>query len=75
MASVEIVEIPVQVNGRMRGTIKAEAGTLETEALKTASEHPDISRFIHGQEIARVVYVPGKILNVVTKMEKVIRDA
>jgi leucyl-tRNA synthetase len=67
LASVETIEIPVQVNGRMRGSIEAESQTLEVEALRTASENPAIGRFVQGQAIVRVIYVPGKILNIVTK--------
>ena len=67
LASVDTVEIPVQVNGKMRGTIQAEVQTLETEALQTASETSEIKKYLTGRKITRVVYVPGKILNIVAK--------
>jgi leucyl-tRNA synthetase len=67
LAHVKLVEIPVQVNGKMRGTIQAEIHTSESEALQTASESPEIQKHLHGKEIVRVIYVPGKILNVVIK--------
>jgi len=65
MARVDMVEIPVQVNGKMRGIIQAKAKTSEAEALKSAFETPEIQKYLNGQEIVRVVYVPGKILNIV----------
>jgi len=67
LARVEIMEIPVQVNGKMRGTIQAEAQTSETEALQAASVTPEIQKYLVGQKITRVVYLPGKILNIIAK--------
>ncbi len=67
LAHMETLEIPVQVNGKTRGTIRADVHTPEAEALKNVAETPDIQKYLKDQNIARVVYVPGKILNVVTK--------
>ena len=62
----EVVEIPVQVNGKTRGKILADSKTSQVEALNFALETPSILRFLEEKEVTRVVYVPGKILNVVT---------
>jgi leucyl-tRNA synthetase len=66
LARVETVEIPVQVDGKMRGKIRAGAQTSEVVVLQTVSETPEIQKYLDGQEISRVIYVPGKILNIVT---------
>jgi leucyl-tRNA synthetase len=63
----ELVEIAIQVNGRARGVINIAPDTKETEALNAAGEVLEIQRYLSGKEIARVIYVPGKILNVVTR--------
>jgi len=65
LARVEPMEIPVQINGKVRGIIQAEAQTSEAEALRTASLTPEIQKYLVGREIGRVIYVPGKILNIV----------
>jgi leucyl-tRNA synthetase len=67
LARVQTVEIPVQINGKMRGTIQAESQTLEAEALRTVVGTPEIRKYLDGRNITRVVYVPGKILNVVAE--------
>ncbi len=67
LAQVEIVEIPVQVNGKTRGNIRAVNHTTKAAALQTALETPLIRKYLVNLEITRVIYVPGKILNVVTK--------
>jgi leucyl-tRNA synthetase len=67
LAQIQTVEIPVQINGKLRGTIQAETQTLEAEALKTVAETPEIQKHLEGRKITRVVYVPGKILNVVAR--------
>jgi leucyl-tRNA synthetase len=67
LARIEIVEIPVQVNGKRRGLIQADDHTSEAEALRIATTLPEIQKYLAGQEITRVVYVPGKILNVVAR--------
>jgi leucyl-tRNA synthetase len=67
LAQIDTVEIPVQIDGKRRGTIRAEYQTSEAEAFQSASEMPELQRYLDGHKIARVIYVPGKILNVVTQ--------
>lgn len=59
------VEIAIQVNGRLRGTIKAllneQSAVLEKRALKDEN----VQRFIDGKVIKRVIVVPNKIINIV----------
>jgi leucyl-tRNA synthetase len=67
MTHVETIEIPVQINGKMRSTIGIDAQSTESKVLQNLLGKPDIQKYLEGQEITRVVYVPGKILNVITK--------
>ncbi len=57
--------IAVQVNGKLRGTIKtavdADEGTIRAEALAL----PNVTRSLEGRKIRRVVVVPGRAVNVV----------
>ena len=61
----EMVEIPVQVNGRVRErvTVPAEANEAEVRALAEAL--PRVAEQLTGHVVARVVYVPGRLLNIV----------
>jgi leucyl-tRNA synthetase len=65
LARVETVELPVQVNGRLRGVISAapDAALVEVEAL--AKAHARIEPYLEGKTVRQVIYVPGKILNIV----------
>ncbi|HOX01923.1 MAG TPA: leucine--tRNA ligase [Candidatus Paceibacterota bacterium] len=59
-----VVELPVQVNGRLRGRIQvpAQAGPDEIQAAALAS--PSIQPFLAGKAIRKVIVVPGKIVNI-----------
>jgi leucyl-tRNA synthetase len=59
------VEIPVQVNGRLRGKVKVAVGTGEEEVVKLAQADAVIAPHLAGKRIVKVVYVPNKLLNLV----------
>jgi leucyl-tRNA synthetase len=63
----ETVEIAVQVNGKTRGSIVIAPDALEATARESAFANENIQRHIEGKEIRKVIYVPGKILNIVVK--------
>jgi leucyl-tRNA synthetase len=63
----ETVEIAVQVNGRRRSVIRVNPDALENVAYQLASESPEIQPYLENQIVTRLVYVPGKILNIVTR--------
>jgi leucyl-tRNA synthetase len=60
----EYVTIAVQVNGKMRGTITLSPEATEEEALIAARASEVIEKYLTG-EIRKVIYVPGKILNLI----------
>lgn len=59
------VKIIFQVNGKYRGDAMLPASAGEEDALKAAHEHPRVSPHLDGKTIRKVIFVPGKILNVV----------
>ena len=67
MARDEMVSIPVQVNGRLRHLIEVAADAGEAEVREISLAHPKIREHIGGRQIAKLIYVPGKILNIVTR--------
>jgi leucyl-tRNA synthetase len=61
----DVVEIAVQVNGKVRGKI-ALSPTATEEAARTAALADDnVQKHIAGKSVRKVVYVPGRILNVI----------
>ena len=62
----DTVEIPVQVNGKVRAhiTVAADADAAAIEAIALAD--PKVVKAIEGNAVQRVVVVPGRMVNVVT---------
>lgn len=65
LAKDDELEIPVQVNGRLRGKLKVPAGTGQEHLLELAQAEHAISQHIDGRRIVKVVHVPDKLLNLV----------
>jgi leucyl-tRNA synthetase len=59
------VEIPVQVNGRLRGKVKVAVGTGEEEVEKLAKADPAIAPHLSGKSIVKRIFVPDRLLNLV----------
>ena len=62
----EIVQLPVQVDGKLRDVIEMarDAGQDEVEAQILAL--PKVQRYTEGRQIDRFIYVAGKVVNLVT---------
>ena len=60
------IEIPVQVNGKVRGVVKVASDASESDILETAKQSAEISRYLT-ENIVKVIYVPKKILNIIAK--------
>jgi leucyl-tRNA synthetase len=65
LAREDEVEIPVQINGRLRGRVKVAAGTGEEEVVKMALPDPAIAHHLAGKRIVKRIFVPDKLLNLV----------
>ena len=65
LAREDEVEIPVQVNGKLRGKFKVAAGAGKDQVVKLAAADPAIAAHLDGKRIVKVIYVPDKLLNLV----------
>ncbi|KAK3039655.1 hypothetical protein RJ639_026996 [Escallonia herrerae] len=63
--------LPVQINGKTRGTIRVEEACKEEDAFKLASLDEKLSKYLDGKTIKKRIYVPGKILNVILDRQNV----
>ena len=59
------VEIPVQVNGRVRARVKVPAGSAESDVVRVALALPAIANHVNGKRVVKQIYVPDKLLNLV----------
>ena len=66
MLEVETVEIPVQVNGRIRDRLHVPPGTVKEELIALALASERVQTYLDGREAKRTIVVPGKLVNFVT---------
>jgi leucyl-tRNA synthetase len=57
--------LPVQINGKRRGEIRAAAGASEADVEKLVLDDPEIARRLEGLSIRRVIVVKDRIVNIV----------
>ena len=62
-----MVEIVVQVNGKLRGRMKVSADISKEEALEAAKKEEKVAAEISGKRIVKEIYVPKKLVNIVAK--------
>ncbi len=61
------MEIAVQVNGKVRGRIMIPADLTREAAEQTLPQNADVQRLTAGKTIVKVIFVPGRLLNIVAK--------
>ena len=61
----DTVDIPIQVKGKLRGTVTVPTGASEQEVLEAARSIPAIATQLEGKEIRKVIFLPGKLMNIV----------
>ncbi len=59
--------IVVQVDGKLRDRLEVDAGAGETEIREAALASDGVRRHLEGAELAKAVYVPGRLINLVTR--------
>jgi leucyl-tRNA synthetase len=67
LAREDEIEIPVQINGRLRTVIRVPAGSDEGTLRAAALANEKIRAGTAGKEIAKAIIVPGKLVNLVVK--------
>lgn len=63
----DIIELPVQINGKVRGKIIISKDADLSEAKQKANEDENIGKYLEGKMILKEIYVAGKIFNLVVK--------
>lgn len=61
----EEVEIPVQINGKVRGRLKVNIDISEDEVRQKVLSEDAFSEYLGNGDIKRLIYVPGRIVNIV----------
>lgn len=67
LAKEDKIEIPVQVNGKLRGTVLADRDASQDSVKNLAMENPNVTKFIEGKSILKIIHVPNKIFNIIVR--------
>jgi len=60
-----VIEIPVQINGRVRDKLTVDAGASQDDIKKAALGSEKIIAMLEGKEPKKVIVVPGKLVSIV----------
>ncbi len=63
----ELIEMPIQINGKVRGTIMVPADSSEDIIREKVKENENLLKYLEGKQIVKEIFVKGKIYNIVVK--------
>ena len=63
----DTVTIGVQINGKRKAEIEIAADASQEAAMQAVAENEKLERAIQGKDLKKVIYVPGRILNLILK--------
>jgi leucyl-tRNA synthetase len=67
LVAEEEIELPIQVNGRLRDVLTVPADLPQADLEERAMASDKVRAQIAGQEIVRIIHVPGRLVNIVTR--------
>ncbi|MFB3065942.1 MAG: leucine--tRNA ligase, partial [Planctomycetota bacterium] len=65
--AVEEIEVPVQVNGKLRGRVKVGVNADREAMLAAARADSDVCGHLEGKKVVKEIVVPGRMINFVVK--------
>jgi leucyl-tRNA synthetase len=65
LAAEEELELPVQVNGKLRGRIRVSVDSSEEEIRRLAQADEKVMQHLNGRQVIKVIVVPKKLVNIV----------
>ncbi|HEX4424774.1 MAG TPA: leucine--tRNA ligase [Terriglobales bacterium] len=67
LAKEDEIEVPVQVNGKLRGLVSVPADSVQAVLQASAMADEKVKAAIAGKQIVKVIVVPGKLVNIVVR--------
>ncbi|MCG8394773.1 MAG: class I tRNA ligase family protein, partial [Pseudomonadales bacterium] len=61
------IEMPVQINGKVRGRVTVSVSATQDEILKLALAAGPIAPQVEGKNVVKTIVIPGKMVNIVVK--------
>lgn len=59
------INLPVQINGRIRSVVKIKINSTEDEILKIISKMPKFKKYLENNKIKNIIYINNKIINII----------
>jgi leucyl-tRNA synthetase len=67
LAAEEEIEIPIQINGKVRGRILVSADVSEDELKRRALEDTKVKSWVGDKTIVKVIVIPKRLVNIVVR--------
>jgi leucyl-tRNA synthetase len=67
LAKEDLIEIPIQVNGKVRGHASVPHNLPKADLENLARKHEKVQPFLEGKQIVKTIVVPEKLINFVVK--------
>jgi leucyl-tRNA synthetase len=61
------IEVPVQINGKVRGRVTLPRGADDRAAREAALANPTVAKLIAGRPVEKLIHVPGRIINLIVR--------
>ena len=61
----EIIMLVIQINGKVRDKIEAEAGISQKEAERLTLSQEKVKQWILGKKVRKIIFIPNKLINIV----------
>jgi len=67
LAKEDLADVPIQVNGKLRGHLRAAFGTPRQDLEQMALANDKVRVFVDGKAVVKIIVVPDKLVNIVVK--------
>lgn len=64
---LDVIELPIQVNGKLRATVEISRDASEDEVFERAIADDVVAKYLEGKNVVKKIYVKGRIFNIIVK--------
>ncbi|MDU4277372.1 MAG: leucine--tRNA ligase [Finegoldia magna] len=64
---LDVIELPIQVNGKLRATVEISRDASEDEVFEKAIADDVVAKYLEGKNVVKKIYVKGRIFNIIVK--------
>ena len=64
---LDVIELPIQVNGKLRATVEIARDASEDEVFEKAIADDVVAKYLENKNVVKKIYVKGRIFNIIVK--------